>query len=321
MDQQTQDQVERLIAAYAAQAALQDLRAREAAASLWTGFAEWYSAAAVAEIASQAAAQSVAGQQVAAGLAQQYAATLVNLMRGPTGRPAGPRTRSVPAVRQGADLLEVYSRPAAKFRRQYAFTEDDQAATTAALERAQELIETDQLLTRREVTQQTFKSLGVRRLRRVIHPELSESGTCGLCVVASTRTYAVDELMSIHPPHCKCTSAPVDGDDDPGQVLNEKDLPGLYAAAGGTSAAKLKRIRVRQHGEYGPTLVDADHSFRGKRQVGLDDDPERAIKMLAQLRPVLTSLEGREAAGEDVTEPLRYQRGLIARLEAVAPPQ
>lgn len=318
MDAATQEQVERLVTVYAAQAAQQDLRARRAAESLWASFSEWYTAAAVTDLASQAAAQSTAAQQMSAGLAQQYAATLIDLMR-PSPTPAAAKALLLPSVRRGADLLEVYTRPAAKYRRTYAFTEDPDAATAAALDRAQELIETDQLLTRREATQQTFQSLGVQRLRRVIHPELSKSGTCGLCAVAATRTYAVDELLPIHVPECKCTTVPVDGEDDPGAVLNEKDLAAFYEAAGGTSGAKLKRIRVRQHGEYGPTLVDADHKFRGPRQVDLDDDPERAANMLAQLRPVLANLERRDAAGEDVTDPLRYQRGLIARLEAIAP--
>jgi hypothetical protein len=319
MDAEAQAQVERLIAIYAAQAALQDARAQAAASSLWSGFAEWYTAAAVAEIATQAASQSMAGQQMASGLAQQYARTLVDLMRPPTGVAIPPRALQLPPVRNGADLIEVYTRPAAKYRRTYAFTEDAEAAAADAIARAQELIETDQLLTRRDATQQTFKSLGVQRLRRVIHPELSESGTCGLCAVASTRTYAVDELLSIHPPHCKCTSAPVDGNSDPGAVINEKDLAGLYDEAGGTSGAKLKRIRVRQHGEYGPTLVDAEHSFRGPREVKAVDEAARAAKQLDVLRPVLANLELRQAAGEDVSDPLRYQRGLIARLEAIAP--
>lgn len=319
MDAETQDRIESLVAIYAAQTAMQDLRARNAAASLWAGFAEWYSAAAVAEVASQAAAQSVVGQQLAAGLAQQYASTLVTLMRGPSRRADSPKALALPPVRRGADLVEVYMRPAAKFRREYALTEDTGAATDAALARAQELIETDHLLTRRAATQQTFQSLGVTRLRRVIHPELSKSGTCGLCAAASTRVYAVNELMPVHVPFCKCTSVPVDGPDDPGATLNEKDLAGLYEEAGGTSAAKLKRIRVRQHGEYGPTLVSSEHNFRGPRQTALEDDPARAAHMLDRLRPVLASLEQREAAGEDVTDPLRYQRGLIARLEAIAP--
>ena len=41
--------------------------------------------------------------------------------------------------------------------------------------------------------------------RRVIHPELSETGTCGLCVVASTRVYGKKMLAPMHS-HCKCTT-------------------------------------------------------------------------------------------------------------------
>lgn len=59
--------------------------------------------------------------------------------------------------------------------------------------------------------------------RRVIHPELSESGTCGLCVAAATRVYRVKSLAPMHS-HCKCTTIGVSATTDVGDAINENDL-------------------------------------------------------------------------------------------------
>lgn len=96
--------------------------------------------------------------------------------------------------------------------------------------------------------------------RRVIRPELSVTGTCGLCVVAATNWYTVDELKPIH--HlCKCVTIPVVSGEDPGFGWNQEDLrrnlDQIYGAAGGTTSGKyLKRLRVKitEHGELGPIL-------------------------------------------------------------------
>lgn len=114
--------------------------------------------------------------------------------------------------------------------------------------------------------------------RRVIRPERSRTGTCGLCIAASTRVYQVKELAPIHA-NCKCTSVPMTSDMDPADTLNRSDiediltedeegnvrvlqfgrqeLDDLYEAAGdSTAAAALKRVRVflTTHGELGPVL-------------------------------------------------------------------
>jgi len=93
--------------------------------------------------------------------------------------------------------------------------------------------------------------------RRVIHPELTAGGTCGLCIAASDRRYHKAELMPLHA-RCACTVAPImRGGADPGNSLNNLDLGDLYEAAGSTSAAELKRTKwqVDAHGELGPVLA------------------------------------------------------------------
>lgn len=95
--------------------------------------------------------------------------------------------------------------------------------------------------------------------RRVIRPELSMHGTCGLCVVAATQWYSRSNLKAIH--HlCKCATLPVTKTADPGLRWNAEDLrrnlDEIYGAGGGTAGKKLKKIRVsvREHGELGPML-------------------------------------------------------------------
>ena len=104
----------------------------------------------------------------------------------------------------------------------------------------------------------TLQAAGVTHYRRVIHPELSKGGTCGMCVVASDRVYKTGTLMPIHA-NCECTVAPIAGDDDPGHRINAADLRRLYGDAGGTGRAGLKRTRYRidEHGELGPVLTPA----------------------------------------------------------------
>lgn len=104
----------------------------------------------------------------------------------------------------------------------------------------------------------------VKGFRRVIHPELSESGkSCGLCIVASTMMYTRGDLLPIHS-GCNCETAEVyvvDGKEyDPGNQINLQDLGTFYREAGDSTHGwdlKRQRYEVYNHPEYGPTLVNA----------------------------------------------------------------
>lgn len=318
MDAATLAQIDATVDQYATAVAVLELDTQQSAQSIWSSFSQWYTAGAVASAASETAALSTASQQTTVGMTQEYLRQILEIMglRLPTGRV------TIPEIRNGADLREVYRRVAAKYVREFALSGDPTVGEDAATLRLNSLISDDLMLTRRQASQTAMAEAGLKRFRRVLRPELSKSGPCGLCVVASNRIYVVTKLMPIHDDD-KCAFLPIDGDNDPGRELNEADLKKIYAAAGGTSGAALKRVRVRvdEHGELGPVLTDAKHKFRGPSDLKLKDDPQRAANMLDQLRPVLADLEKREAAGDDVTDPLRYQRGLIAQLEAIAPLQ
>lgn len=111
-----------------------------------------------------------------------------------------------------------------------------------------------------EVAKRSSGGLKVIGYRRVIRPELSMHGTCGLCVVAATNWYTIEDLKPIHN-LCKCVTIPVVSGNDPGFGWNQEDLrrnlDTIYGAAGGTTYGKsLKRLRVKitEHGELGPIL-------------------------------------------------------------------
>lgn len=123
--------------------------------------------------------------------------------------------------------------------------------------------------------------------RRVIHPELSETGTCGLCVVASTRVYGKKMLAPMHS-HCKCTTIGVSSSSDVGRQINQndadqafsllvgdadgdasalpftrEDLDALYEEAGSTYADDLREYNM-DYGvnENGPTIVWRPSEFK-----------------------------------------------------------
>lgn len=77
------------------------------------------------------------------------------------------------------------------------------------------------------------------------------AGACQLCLIASTQRYHSGQLMPIHS-HCGCGVAPIT--EPSGQIINRD----RYERIKRGSDVKL---RVREHGELGPVLTNADHSF------------------------------------------------------------
>lgn len=283
----------------------------------WRSFESWYDTQAVTKLANEISALSTQAQDIVAGAAEQYVANVTALMRG--SRAVQVSRVTPPPIRNGADLLRVHTRPAEVFRLKYARTEDSSAARDAAALRAVQLTQTDVMLASRGAQHEEMRALGVDRYRRILHPELAKDGqSCGLCVVAADRIYKIGTLLPIHG-GCHCETLEVTDSHDPGLSLNTEDLQRIYAAAGSTAGEDLKRIRVtvNDHGELGPVLTRHGDSFRGPQDVPLEQDPERAGRMLDQVKPVLDSLEARAAAGEDVAEPLTYQRELAARLDSI----
>ena len=107
---------------------------------------------------------------------------------------------------------------------------------------------------------------GITGWRRIIHPELSQGGTCGLCIAAAAgRTYTTGNLEPIHE-GCNCGVMPIVGDDDPGDALNRLDLGDLYDEAGGTTDGwTLKQTRY-QVGADGQLVAVKTREKRGARE-------------------------------------------------------
>lgn len=314
-----------LVNAYAQAQEQTEDQAAAVAASLWATFDGWYSPDATRSIAIEMAQLSEAGQDIAAGIAQQYVQTIAQIATGTQG--VFPTTPKAPEIRNGVPMVLVHTRPSEAYKRMVATGTEPQDARIKAAVRATGQLRSDMTLAERATAQAELERLGVTRYRRVIHPELSETGTCGLCFAASDRTYSVGELMPIHPPHCKCTVMPVVGSWDPGLNLNQADLEDLYQRAGQslpdgrrvdrtTYGRYLQNVkyRVNEHGEFGPVLTKAGDNFRGPKEVALENDPARARRLLEKALPVLERMED-EGRPDEV---LAYQREFVARMQAIA---
>lgn len=287
-----------------------------------------------------ARAQALQLQAQARELARQLNAGRSTAVTSPTTGPASPSSGgSSPSVSNSAaattrvdavDPGQAYNRIAEQFRYHVvARGLAEEAAARQALDRVEAVAWTDVTLAVREQARHTLSSMDIDGYRRILRPELSETGPCGLCVVAATRIYHKQDLKPIHD-RCVCEVLPIIDGQDPGLFLNQEDLDRIYRAAGGTGgdviirgkrhSGRLKNIRVAfaEHGELGPILVDADQRYRGPREVAEAGGPDRRARLRAQLEAAEDNLERllrREAAGEDVERPLQWNAAQIDRIQ------
>lgn len=171
------------------------------------------------------------------------------------------KTRTSRGYSERLPTSEVFNRPARKYRYLRSVGRPEEEALDVSINRVKINIETNLLLAERESEVQTMtaarkKSKKVIGYRRIIHPERSEGGTCGLCVAAADRIYSVEDLKDLHD-GCWCTVLPITKTEDPGLKLNERDLGRLYDEAGGTARDQLRTLsfKTEHHGELGPILV------------------------------------------------------------------
>ncbi|HEY1177864.1 MAG TPA: hypothetical protein VGF17_17040, partial [Phytomonospora sp.] len=136
---------------------------------------------------------------------------------------------------------------------------------------------TDHLAQAERAGTTSTKIRGITGWRRIVHPELSQGGTCGLCIAAATQVYTTGNLEPIHE-GCHCGVMPIVGDDDPGEALNRLDLGDLYDEAGDTTdgwTLKQTRYQVGANGQLEPVLT---RKKRGKRE------PQAVISRRARQR-------------------------------------
>jgi hypothetical protein len=271
-------------------------------------FTSWYSTALISAWTKSLVSRVEPVQRVLARSTDAYLARVGTLTTGRSVRPVG--AVDVSTLRQGVTHAGAYGRVADAYRYQESLltrpgVEADRLIPPqeAALARAEAVADADAMLVPRAQAQKTFvRQPKVTGYRRMIHPELSAGGVCGLCVAASDRLYGPTELMPIH--HlCKCIPLPVYDGKDPGSTLNRQDLNKLYKDAGGsTSDVELKRTRykVDEHGELGPVLLpasarDPESRRRSRKQptasAAVELTPERARVVLEGQRKALAKAE------------------------------
>lgn len=240
-------------------------RIQRAVLAEFTRFDGWYSSQLVDEITQAVAAKVSIGQLGTARMTDAYLSKVTSYVTGKYVAGA-----SVPQA-MGRTLRmavggheEVYGRVVAEYRRQVSLGMTDREALSIALNRAAAMVSTDMGLAFQHQTKRFTEVRNITRFRRVVRPELSKGGSCGLCVAASDKVYRRGDLMPIHA-RCKCTVISVTAKADPGSQLNDDTLSQLYTQGGSTAGADLKRVRVtvEEHGELGPQLRVAGQHFRG----------------------------------------------------------
>lgn len=207
------------------------------------------------------------GQMGVARATDGYLSRVTTILTGSQVAGVGVPPAMAQTLRRGVtDHAEVYHRVPATYRRAIAAGTDEAVALRKALVRAQEMASTDLgLAFQIQAGEFTKTRTKIARYRRIVRPELSLNGSCGLCVVASHRTYYRADLMPLHA-RCKCTVLPVVPGRDPGPQINEDAVGYAYKAAGSSTEGRdLKEIRVtvEQHGELGPILRYDGHHFQG----------------------------------------------------------
>ena len=235
---------------------------------------QWYSGDGVDEFVQQAVSQSQSAQDGVVKLTDAYLDWVLNELGADESEPA-----SVGENLRGVDQADVWERPVEQYRYARSQGADRDNSLEAALARIDALADGDVRLAERVATKRKLESAPkVRGYRRMVHPELSKSGSCGLCVAAADRFYSVKDLLPIHP-NCECTVLPVIGSRDP-KALNPVDYTSVIevsdahkdaAGKGGTKHTKVDlggvRIRVEQHSELGAMLVYEKGSLHLRRLV------------------------------------------------------
>ena len=202
-------------------------------------------------------------------------------------------------VRVADSTEELLERPAKTYRYERSQGASRDAANDAAKSRVRVIVDDNLMLAQRLAEAESLAQAAdlddrVIGYRRIVHPELSRGGACGMCLVAATRLYQISELKAIHD-NCNCTVAAVTEDYDPRNV-NDDDLARFYKDAQGTFRATLKRTRykVDEHGEFAAVLVPVA-AYRSREQRAKDRAKaaeEKALAKRLQARITQTSATG-----------------------------
>ncbi len=341
--------IARLLSLYTALAAVRVNLGAQAASSATSKIlegADWRDEDTVTEWASEVATITA---PIWRAMADATRATNRKALSELTGKSLDPARRIATDQLRGVPDAVLWGRMADYYRYEISTGATPERAQALVVQRAEIVADTQTTLAmRNQAGDDLAKQKDVIGWRRVIHPELSESGaSCGLCIVASDRWYSRGDLMPIHA-RCNCLPMPITREHDPGFRINQDDLNTLYAAAGSNTARDLKatRFAVKQHGELGPVLVKvgttdkgqvktapvaearvgkqrtADLGFRTIKDYAKTQSVSPKIRAQQQLPAMIESLarlEARKADGDSaVNAPIAFHRKRITELRRLA---
>ena len=234
-------------------------------AAVFAGFDGWYSDRLVAEVAAEAYAAVLSGQKALAALTDTYLARTATIIAGRQVSPVGVKL-SEPL--RGIPDSQEFSRVAAEYRYLASRGASKDQALTGAMGRAKRMSEADLTQAFTEQSKRFMVGRKVDGFRRIVHPELARTGSCGLCFVAADREYHRADLMPVHN-GCNCGVLPIIDGNDPGQDL---DVGAVYGEADSTDGRELKKVRVEvvEHSELGPQLTFANRKTRTAAQAASD---------------------------------------------------
>jgi hypothetical protein len=186
-----------LVEAYRAATGAVQTRVGAQAAATWLTMTSWSDAAAD-EFLSRVVPLVLAGQRQTATMTAAY-----------VGRATGSPIQRLDvdafigaAVRNGADLLEVYSRAVREARVVYNRSDLVELAVNRGLQQLLGTVQMDLQLAGTHAARAAMSSAGVEQFRVITRP-----GACPLCVASSDRVYSTDQLRPVHT-HCHCVTVP-----------------------------------------------------------------------------------------------------------------
>jgi hypothetical protein len=258
-------------------------------------------------------------QQTMADLTSAFLTQQIMTMGGGTSQAVGIPSHLVTGrALRGADPAEVLRRPYEQTWTALAQGKSFDEAVKIGQVRAQSISMTNLQLAKtragREVMRHDSRVVGYRRV-------LTGARSCGLCILASSQRYHKADLMPIHP-SCDCAIAPIIGTEDPGRAINSAtlttgvlntgttesgvrvyghdgvmelgDLVGPVhdairerfgqSSTDGRSIDYRKVLVTHEHGEYGPTLAVASHSFNDRQITSGDLSAPRRVP-----KPIIAS--------------------------------
>lgn len=239
--------IEDVLAAHTAQRQRLTDQVLATLAAQWRNLGSWDDAD-VSIFVSQVVPMIKGAQALTTRYADIYVSQALTEMLGKRVNPIG---LSVPENLRGVPIEDVYRRPFVEIwtaLKNGALFDD---AVGSGEARLLEIGDDDlNLAYRKAVSRVMTDQPAPTRYRRVIRPEVTKTGACSLCKVASQNTYHTEDLLPIHT-HCACDVLPIVGSLDPAQRLNDEDMP--------DNVTELPV--VRDHGELGPTLQVKGQSF------------------------------------------------------------